>query len=71
MSEAPTAPTAPDAPIAPEAPEAPVLGEEKKTEKPKEEPKKGWTGSQIAGTVLGLLFLLLVFYFFIWPMFKN
>lgn len=56
---------------APDAPEAPVIGEEKKSEQPKEETSKGWTGGQIAGTVLGLLFLLLVLYFFVWPMFKN
>jgi len=35
------------------------------------EKKSGWTGGQIAGAVLGLLFLLLVLYFFVWPMLKQ
>ena len=35
------------------------------------EKKSRWTGGQIAGAVLGLLFLLLVLYFFVWPMLKQ
>ncbi len=41
------------------------------TEEKPEETKSGWTGGQIAGTVLGLVFFLLVLYLFVWPMLKQ